>query len=238
MSDQTIIRDPGPEDCLGPTRYLDSEHPAIRAFVEETVGDATDPRERAVALYYRVRDGIRYDPYSCRPDADSLIASRVLAAGRHYCIGKAVLLAAAGRAAGIPTRLGFADVRNHLTSARLYELMGTDVFRYHGFTEMHLDGRWVKCTPAFNLGLCEKAGVKPLEWDGREDSVFHEFDNAGQRHMEYLTTRQPVSDLPVDELFSAFAHYYPKMFAALQGGAAPAGDFDAEVAAEAAAGDA
>lgn len=216
---------------LRPTRYIDSDHPEIRRFAADTAAVEAAPRERAVALYYRVRDEIRYDPYSCRPDAEAHIASNVLAAGSHYCIGKAVLLAAVGRAAGLPTRLGFADVRNHLTSPRLYELMGTDVFRYHGFTEIYLDGRWVKATPAFNLGLCEKAGVKPLEWDGREDSVFHEFDRAGQRHMEYLATHEPAADLPVEELFEAFRRYYPVLFRAAEKAGGLSGDFDAEVAA-------
>lgn len=217
---------------LQPTGYLDSDHPAIRAFTAATVTRAMGPRERAVALYYRVRDEIRYDPYAFSAEPTALMASTVLAEGRGFCVGKAVLLAAAGRAAGLPTRLGFADVRNHLTSPRLREQMGTDVFHYHGFTEIRLDGRWLKCTPAFNLGLCEKAGVRPLEWDGRRDSVFHEFDDSGQRHMEYLATHEPAADVPLERLLAAYRRHYPEMLARLSTAQAPGGDFDAEVAAE------
>ena len=29
--------------------------------------------------------------------------------------------------------------------------MGTDLFVYHGYAELFLDGKWVKATPAFNV---------------------------------------------------------------------------------------
>ena len=64
--------------------------------------------------------------------------------------------------------------------------MGTDLFVYHGYTDLCLDGKWVKATPAFNLALCTRFRVKPLEFDGRDDSIFHPFDEDDRRHMEYL----------------------------------------------------
>ena len=125
-------------EYLQKTRYLDYDNAALRAYVDRVCTGAANERERAIALYYAVRDDIRYDPYSCDLSADSLRASRVLEKRRGYCVGKAVLLAAAGRAAGIPTRLGFADVRNHFTSPQLTELMGSDVFYYHGYADFYL----------------------------------------------------------------------------------------------------
>ena len=120
-------------DLLEATRYLDFRDEGIQAFVRRHVVGAEHPRDRAVALYYAVRDDIIYDPYSFSLDAATLTASHVLHAGKSFCFGKAVLLAAVGRAAGIPTRLGFADVRNHLTSPRLITLMQSEIFRFHGF---------------------------------------------------------------------------------------------------------
>lgn len=225
-----MMTDASLAEYLRPTRFLDFDHPGVQALVAETADPEAPPRERAVALYYRIRDGVRYDPYACRPDPVTVTASGVLAAGRGYCVGKAVLLAAACRAAGVPARLGFADVRNHLTSPRLRELMETDVFHYHGFTEVLLDGEWLKATPALNLGLCRKAGVRPLEWDGRSDSVFHEFDSAGRQHMEYLATHEPAADLPLERLFGAYRYFYPTLFAAAEKNGGLDGDFDAEVA--------
>ena len=133
----------------------------------------------------------------------------VLRRERDFCIPKAVLLAALARARGIPARLGFADVRNHLATPRLLQAMGTDLFIYHGYTELHLEGKWVKATPAFNLGLCEKAGVKPLEFDGRSDSVFHQYDRSGRRHMEYVRDHGSYADLPYAEILAAMREAAP-----------------------------
>lgn len=168
-----------------------------------------NPREIAVRLYYAVRDGFLYDPYLFDMSEQGLKASQVIEMGRGFCVPKAALLAASARAMGVPARLGFADVRNHLTSPRLREMMGTDVFAFHGFTELLIDGHWVKATPAFNLSLCEKAGVKPLEFDGTADSVFHEFDAHGRRHMEYIRERGSFADVPRRQMLATFAELYP-----------------------------
>ena len=112
----------------------------------------------------------------------------------------------------MPARLGYADVRNHLTSKRLYDMMGTDLFVFHGYTDLWIDGQWLKATPAFNRSLCEKAGIRPLEFDGSADSVFHEFDVSGHRHMEYVHERGVYADLPREELLASWRVHY-KTFA-------------------------
>jgi transglutaminase-like putative cysteine protease len=193
---------------VAPGRFVDSDHAAVIAFAEAATEGIEDPRERTVALYYRVRDGFRYDPYGIDRSERGFQASWVLEHGRGFCVPKATLLAAAARAVGIPARLGYADVRNHLTSAKLAESMGTDVFAWHGYTELALEGRWVKATPAFNLSLCEKTGVLPLEFDGREDSVFHPFTADGSRHMEYLAEHGTFLDVPREEMLQGWAHHY------------------------------
>jgi len=203
-----------------PTALLDADHAQIQQFTRAAVGASGTDRERAVALFYAVRDAVHYDPYTCALDAETLRASRILETGRSYCVGKAVLLAACGRAAGLATRLGFADVRNHLATPKLLKLMGTDVFHYHGFTEFWLEGRWVKATPAFNLSLCERFGVKPLDWDGAQDAVFHEFSRGGARHMEYLAYHEPAADVPIDRLFAAYRRHYPLLMQATTSAAA------------------
>lgn len=213
---------------LRPTACLDADHPRVRALTERTVGDAAEPIDRAVRLFYAVRDGLRYDPYSLDLTPEGLRASAVMARGRGFCVAKAGVLAALARCAGIPARLGFADVRNHLTTERLRTVMATDIFYYHGFTELHLEGKWVKATPAFNLELCRKFGVRPLEFDGRTDSIFHPFDAANRRHMEYVNDRGTRADMPVDELRDAMQRYYPQFATQWTVG----GDFDAEAEAE------
>ena len=192
--------------------FIDSESPNIKRFAEASAGDNVGDLNIAVALYRSVRDNIRYDPYCIRPEPGFMRASAVLEEGRGHCVGKAVLYAALLRASHVPSRIGFADVRNHLSTPRLRQLMGTDVFHYHGYTEVWLEGRWVKATPAFNLSLCEKFGIKPLEFDGKEDSLFHPFDTSGRQHMEYIKDYGPRLDLPFEEMMSVYRRHYPNMF--------------------------
>jgi transglutaminase-like putative cysteine protease len=198
-------------EFLEPARYIDSAHPAVVDFSGKHCAGKSD-RDRAVSLYYAVRDRIRYNPFLDFSDRDVFKASAVLEADQGFCVGKASLLAACARAAGIAARVGFADVKNHLTSPRLAETMGSDLFVYHGYTDLYLEGRWVKATPAFNLELCERFRVKPLEFDGREDSIFHPFDADNRRHMEYLRDRGTYADVPVDTIQQAFREAYPRFF--------------------------
>jgi transglutaminase-like putative cysteine protease len=203
---------------LASGEYIDSDHPAVRAFAAAHAHGECD-LERGVSLYYAVRDEIRYNPFLDFTLPSAFRASDCIAAGEGFCIGKASLLAATARAAGIPSRIGFADVKNHLTTPRLLEFMGRDEFIYHGFAELMLEGNWVKATPAFNLALCKKFRVKPLEFDGRSDSIFHPFDADDRRHMEYLRDRGSFADVPVAEIRQAFRDYYPRLYA-LRGEAA------------------
>jgi transglutaminase-like putative cysteine protease len=143
-------------------------------------------------------------------------------------VPKAALLAAACRAVGIPARLGFADVRNHLSTERMRESMKTDLFIWHGYTEIWIDGQWLKATPAFNIELCERFGLLPLDFDGIHDSIYHPFDKAGNRHMEYVNQRGSFDDVPLDRVIADFAVVYPNMG---RGELAEA-DFDADVARE------
>jgi transglutaminase-like putative cysteine protease len=198
-------------EYLSPGKYVDSSHAAIVSFANDNLKGISD-RERAVSLYYAVRDGIRYNPFLDFSKAAAFKASAVLEAGEGFCVGKAALLSACGRAAGLETRVGFADVKNHLTSPRLAETMGSDLFVYHGFTEFRIGGNWVKCTPAFNLELCRRFRVRPLEWDGASDSIFHPFDEDNRRHMEYLRDRGSFADVPVEAIQQAFREAYPRFF--------------------------
>ncbi|HBC55598.1 MAG TPA: transglutaminase [Gammaproteobacteria bacterium] len=193
---------------LKSTNYIDSDNPDIIEYARHVVGSVTNQVTQAIRLYYAVRDDIRYNPYAFSGGDDTFKASYVLANKEGYCVPKAILLAAVGRAMGIPTRLGFADVRNHLTSPKLKQLMQTDIFAFHGNTGFFLNNKWVKCTPAFNLSLCEKANVKPLEFDGTCDSLFHPLDNAGNKHMEYLKDRGDFADFPREEMARAYAEVY------------------------------
>ncbi|MGH8528627.1 MAG: transglutaminase-like domain-containing protein [Nevskiales bacterium] len=213
-------------EFLHPTPVVDADHAAVRQFAERHKGSSENQRDQAVALYYAVRDGFRYNPYALDLTPRGLSASRVLEVGHGWCVTKAVLLAAACRAAGIPARLGYADVRNHLSTERMRQTMQTDIFYWHGYTSILLEGQWLKATPAFNIELCEKFRLKPLEFNGTQDSIYHPFDLQGNRHMEYLNFRGEFADVPVDDMRETFVKHYPQSD---QFGTA---DFDKDVARE------
>jgi transglutaminase-like putative cysteine protease len=207
---------------VAPAHFVDSDHPAVVDFARRTldVAGATTERERSVALFLRVRDGYRYDPYGTSRDPEDYRASAVVSTSSNWCVPKSVLLTAAARASGIPARLGFADVRNHLTSEKLSASMGTDLFAWHGYSELLLpdraadDGsqRWFKLSSAFNIELCERFGVKVLEFDGTDDALMHPYDRAGNRHMEYVEQRGSFDDLPLDRMLADFREMYPGSF--------------------------
>lgn len=200
-----------PKNYLAPSTCIDSDDPRIIKQAQAlTEGLGTDI-ERAIALYYFVRDSFYYNPYTASVEVETLRATHVLAIGEGWCVSKAVLLAALCRAIGLPARLGFADVVNHLSTEKLRQTMSTDVFYFHGYCSIYLNDQWVKATPAFNLSLCEKFKLLPLEFNGLEDSLYHPFDQDGNRHMEYIHERGEYLDVPIEDMRAVFAEHYPDM---------------------------
>jgi transglutaminase-like putative cysteine protease len=198
-------------DLLQFTSILDGFRPSVNTFAHTHADGISSVRDKAVRLYYAVRDGIRYDPYTVDLTTKGMRASRTLATGRAWCVPKAILLATCCRIMGIPAGLGFADVRNHLTTTRLKKVMNTDVFFWHGYTTILIDGQWVKATPAFNIELCERFKLKALEFDGISDSLFQPFDLMGNAHMEYIHYRGEFSDAPIDRIKATFERHYMPM---------------------------
>ncbi len=196
------------EKYIQPTPTIDFTHPAVFEFVKKTAAKEDSPVSQAVSLYYAVRDDIRYDPYSIDLTVNGLRASTTLINGLGWCVAKAILLAACLRSLKIPAQLGFADVRNHLSTRRMREQMKTDVFYWHGYTSVYLNGQWVKATPAFNVELCDKFNLRVLEFDGTADSIYHPFDLSGNRHMEYIQDRGSFDDVPIDEIIATFKKEY------------------------------
>lgn len=197
---------------LKATSFIDCDSPKVIKFAKNTIKNEISDIDKAVKMYYAVRDLIYYDPYRIKLEPDALKASAVLERQYGFCIPKAVLLAALARVEGIPSRLGFANVKNHLSTQRLRKMVGGDIFFWHGYTELFLEDKWVKATPAFNLSLCERFDVKPLEFDGRHDSIFHEYDRKGNRHMEYIADHGQFADLPYNQIVEAFKEHHPLIY--------------------------
>lgn len=209
---KTGVPEPSPE-YLKPTEFLDFEVASVREFTEQAIESAETDLEKAVALYYAVRDSIRYDPYRDKLDRESYKASNLLAARAGFCLPKANLLAAVARAAGIHAASGLSNVVNHLCTERLRRIMGgKNLFLHHGYAVLYLEGQWVKAAPAFNIELCDRFHVLPTEFDGKSDALFQPFDSKGRLHMEYVCDHGIWSDFPYDRVVGDFRDYYPDSF--------------------------
>lgn len=217
------------EEYLKSTFYLDCESNAVREFAKKAAGENETHRQKAINLFYAVRDEIRYDPYNIDLSRGGFKASAIIERKYGYCTAKAIVLCAVARVCGIPSRLGFADVKNHLTTERLKELMKTDVFIFHGYSELFIEGIWVKATPTFNLSLCKRFGVKALDFDGRHDALLHPFDSKGQKHMEYIKDHGSFADVPHELIVEKFRLHYPMY---LEKEKQAAGDFETEAESE------
>lgn len=199
----------GHQAYLSPTRLIDSDHPEVIKYGKKILGDNSESDiDKAVKLYYAVRDDIFYNPQGPFFREDYYRASNVIARAEGYCVTKASLLCALGRASGIPSRVGFADIRNHLAPKEMTEMMGTNVFAYHGYTEFYLGNKWVRATPAFNQELYEKLNADPLEFNGQEDAAFPSHNREGRKFIEYLVYHGPMPDIPVDRIMAAWEKEY------------------------------
>jgi transglutaminase-like putative cysteine protease len=212
---EVMAADPYPSELLQSTTFVDSDSPQVRQFVSRALdGPDLSATGKAIGLFNAVRDQIKYDPFHMGLAEDDYRASRIAGRASNFCVPKAILLTAALRAAGIPAAVGFADVKNHLNSPKLSDLMGTDLFIYHCYVALWLRGRMFKVTPAFNTELCRRFGVRELIFDGEHDALFHEFDTSDHRHMEYVNDRGWFADPPIAQMLREFRATYPRLVAA------------------------
>ena len=200
------------QEYLQPTEFLDFDQKSVREFAERNTSGAKSEKEKAIALYTAVRDGFQYNPYLVDLRRTGLKASDLLTRTRGYCVEKAVLLAASARAVGVPSRLSFYIVRNHIATERLERALKKNYLVFHGAAEIFLGGNWLKTTPAFNEGLCKYLNVAPLEFDGSSDSIFQEYDNRGNVFMEYLHDYGAFADLPYELYLEELGKHYPHIF--------------------------
>ena len=190
------------ERYLRPTPDIDSDNRALIKKARSLTKGQRETAERAKSLFYFVRDGIKYNPYRFTLAPGDFRASDTLIRGDGFCVQKAVLLIALARAIKIPGRLLLTDIRNHLAPQRKIEVKGTNLF-LHGYCELHIEGKWVKVTPAIDLVTCVENRFVPVEFDGRNDAMFHTHNQDGKLHIEYVTAHGDYDDVPLDEMIQA-----------------------------------
>jgi len=205
------------EVYLKPTPVIDCDAPPVREKAQNLAGDNENDVEKAKALFYFVRDEIKYNPYVLQHLAEHHKASGTLSRKEGYCVQKAILLAALARAIGIPARLGFADIRNYIIPQKLMELMnGSNLFIYHGYCELYIGQKWVKATPAFDLEMCQNHHIIPVEFDGKSNATFHRNNQGGKLHIEYVHDYGHYPDLPLEEMLGARVEVYGPDYLTMQ----------------------
>lgn len=196
------------EKYLRCTNIVDCDAESIRKKAAALTKGLKTDKEKAIALFYFVRDTIKYNPYDSADRYEYSIASATLKRGYGLCFQKAAVLVAMCRAVGIPARFGFADIRNHILSQRFLDMMcGSNILIYHGFAEIYLDGRWVIATPAYDAQMCQENGFIVPEFDGEHDAKLSRYAKDGRLHIEYIKPRGSYDDLPWDEIYAAGAEH-------------------------------
>jgi transglutaminase-like putative cysteine protease len=191
------------EGYLKATPLIDCEAKPIKEKAEDLTKGQEDTIEKAKSLFYFVRDKIKYNPYLQRYLPEHFQASKTLSRGEGFCFQKAALLVALSRSVGIPARLGLAHIRNYLLPDKIAKLTGTNVLPDHGYAELYLEGKWVKATPAFDLKMCQKNRIIPVEFDGKNDAKFHSHNQDGKLHIEYVKDCGTYQDVPLDKIWEA-----------------------------------
>ena len=200
------------EETLKTTFYMDWEHPLIQEKAKELTAGLSqeDDIGKAIKLFYFVRDGIRYsvkDSYEAS-NKENLKSSLTVEKGYAFCIPKAILLASLARAVGIPSRLHYVDIVNHMTSESLKKQMGSNIFIFHGFTELYINNRWVEANCAFDKDLCLRKNFPAVDFDGVKDGLFASTNKDGLPFVEYIKDRGNYNDCPHQEIMETWAREY------------------------------
>lgn len=191
------------ENFFGPTPFINCDAEPVREKALELIQGITAQRDKAIRIFYAVRDGIKYTIYGKRSLPEHFRASQVLSAGEGYCVQKAILFVALARAASIPARLRFAAIRNHLMPRDLLEKRGSDFFAYNGYADLLLEGSWIKVAPTFDILCCLNAGLRPVDFDGQHDALLPSTTLDGRAHIEYVKDRGVFEDVPFHEIMEA-----------------------------------
>lgn len=194
------------------TDFIDCDNKVIKDKAYKVIKGLQTDKEKAVALYYFVRDEIKHNAYAPLHDLDRYKASKILEAGNGVCQQKAILLVALARAAGIPARIGLVDVRDHLISDTFREMIGgIDILPLHGYAELCIDGRWIHASPAYDIDICRRKRFVPVEFDGQNDAKDSPYDLDGNPHIEHLKYHGPYDDFPWDEILNYYMEWAGKL---------------------------
>lgn len=193
------------------TYYFDYDNPVVKDIVKE-VEHLTSQQDIIEQLYLKVRDGWRYLPFNIGLTKVHFKASNIAKKPDGHCIDKAILYIACLRAFNIPARLHLAKVSNHIATERLEKVIGTNELAPHGLVDVFYNGKWVKCSPAFNKELCTIYNVDVLDFNGTEDAVLQEYNKDDHKFMTYIEDYGHFEDVPLEFIKDTFKSNYPSLY--------------------------
>ncbi len=196
------------EEYLLPTYCLDSDYPDIGELVAKLIEPTDSDSEKARKLFYYVRDSIHYDMYAATNHGDAYKASSILQKGRGYCLQKAIILAAMGRAAGIPSRLVLVAIKNYKAPPEVFTVMKSDIFFPHAYNQFYINSNWISAAATFDKSICEKINVPWVDFDGLSDAILPAQDYSGQPYIEYVDKYGVFADVPWGLILEKLPHYY------------------------------
>ena len=200
------------ETYLRCTEIIDCDTESVREKAQILTEGLIDDREKAVALYYFVRDEVKHNPYAPVYVFERYRASATLEAGNGGCQHKAILLAALARAVGVPARIGFVDIFDYLISDSFREMAGgTNLLSLHGYAELFINGRWIHVSPAYDLAKCERYRFVPVEFNGIDDAKDSRYDQDGRLHVEHARDHGTFDDLPWDWMTNYVREFVAKL---------------------------
>lgn len=192
------------------TLILEVNDLSTQEFIVD-IDSSLSKKEQAIMVYNKVRDYFIYDPYHLDLRPDSLKSSHILTKKRAWCVEKAIVMATALRALGIPSKLGYGIVINHIGVEKLTTLLKRKEIVFHGYVSVYLNDHWIKATPAFDRGVCRLSGVAPLAWDGDKDALLQAYQG-DKEFMEYTHFYGEFDDVPVELMNAEMKKYYPHLF--------------------------
>lgn len=192
--------------------YFDVNNAAIQKLIADYKDNSISDKEKTIALYTKVRDSLKYDPYNISLAKENFRASVIAQKTTGNCVEKSVLLIACLRALGIPARLHLGKVKNHIAVEILTEKFGSNELTPHGMVGVFLNDKWLKMSPSFNASLCIKLNVQPLDFDGENSSFLQQYNDEGNLFMEYTADYGFFEDVPIDFMKSNIKEHYPHIF--------------------------
>lgn len=196
------------ENYLSPAPGITSDDSYVLELAQTLTEGTQNDRERVVRLFEFVRDHIRYNLNAPFHKLAHYEAQNTLRRKEGFCIQKSSLLVTLARSIGIPSRLVFADIRNHLLPDHLIQFMGTDIVTYHCYVEWFLKDDWIKVAPSFDEKTCRENGFRLVIFDGYHDAVLPSEDLYGQPHITYLKQHGVYNGIPIEEILEAWKRFY------------------------------